>query len=75
MQTTSRLTNQMIQIVKSTVPIIKERGNEITSRFYELMFHHHPELKNIFNQTNQRKGDQSKALANTVTQQQLILIN
>ena len=66
MQTTNQLTNQMIRIVKSTVPIIKERGSEITSRFYELMFQHHPELKNIFNQTNQRKGDQSKALANTV---------
>lgn len=30
------------------------------------MFKNHPELKNIFNQTNQRKGDQSRALANTV---------
>lgn len=31
-----------------------------------MMFENHPELKNIFNQTNQRIGDQSKALANAV---------
>lgn len=54
------------EIVKSTVPILQEHGQEITKRFYQLMFEHHPELKNIFNQTNQRKGDQSKALANMV---------
>lgn len=66
MTTTTQLDNQTITIVKSTVPILEERGDDITSRFYQLMFENHPELKNIFNQTNQRKGDQSKALANTV---------
>ena len=30
------------------------------------MLSHHPELKNLFNQTNQRRGDQPAALANTV---------
>jgi|SRR5690625_769211 len=66
MKTATKLDSQTIDIVKSTVPILEERGDEITSRFYQLMFENHPELKNIFNQTNQRKGDQSKALANTV---------
>src|SRR5690625_5960742 len=66
MATTTQLDNQTITIVKSTVPILEERGDEITSRFYQMMFENHPELKNIFNQTNKRKGDQSKALANTV---------
>ncbi|WP_246206773.1 NO-inducible flavohemoprotein [Virgibacillus ihumii] len=55
-----------MDIVKATVPILQDRGDEITSRFYQLMFENHPELKNIFNQTNQRKGSQSKALADTV---------
>ncbi|WP_249872247.1 NO-inducible flavohemoprotein [Oceanobacillus saliphilus] len=55
-----------IDIIKSTVPVLEEHGVAITSRFYQLMFEGHPELKNIFNQTNQRKGDQPKALANTV---------
>lgn len=66
MKTATALDSQTINIVKSTVPILEERGDEITSRFYQLMLEAHPELKNIFNQTNQRKGDQPKALANTV---------
>lgn len=63
---TTKLDQQTIELVKATVPIIEERGDEITSRFYQMMFENHPELKKIFNQTNQRKGDQSKALANTI---------
>ena len=66
MQTETKLDTKTIELVKATVPILEVRGDEITSRFYQLMFENHPELKNIFNQTNQRKGDQSKALANTV---------
>jgi len=66
MQTTTTLNKETIDIVKSTVPILEERGNEITTAFYKRMFKNNPELKNIFNQTNQRKGDQSQALANTV---------
>ncbi|WP_188456182.1 NO-inducible flavohemoprotein [Virgibacillus oceani] len=65
-QVTTGLDQQTRDIVKATVPILQERGGEITKRFYQLLFENHPELKNIFNQTNQRKGDQSKALANTV---------
>lgn len=65
-QTTTRLDKETRDIVKATVPILQEHGSEITKRFYQLMFENHPELKNIFNQTNQQKGDQSKALANTV---------
>src|SRR5690625_1986023 len=66
MQTETKLDTKTIELVKATVPILEVHGDEITSRFYQLMFENHPELKNIFNQTNQRKGDQSKALANTV---------
>lgn len=66
MQTATELDNQTIRIVKSTVPILEKQGSEITSRFYQLMFQNHPELKNIFNQTNQRKGDQAHALASAV---------
>src|SRR5690625_3310454 len=64
--THSGLDQKTIDLVKATVPILQERGDEITKCFYKRMFENHPELKNIFNQTNQRKGDQSKALANTV---------
>lgn len=60
------LDQQTKDLVKATVPVLQEHGDAIAKRFYELMFDGHPELKNIFNQTNQRKGDQPKALANTV---------
>ncbi|WP_156289958.1 NO-inducible flavohemoprotein [Oceanobacillus salinisoli] len=63
---TKKLDEQTIDIVKSTVPVLQEFGTTITKRFYETMFENHPELKNIFNQTNQRKGNQPKALANAV---------
>ncbi|WP_284140509.1 NO-inducible flavohemoprotein [Virgibacillus sp. LDC-1] len=65
-QTTVGLDEQTKDIIKATVPVLEAHGTEITKRFYQLMLGNHPELKNIFNQTNQRKGDQPKALANTV---------
>ncbi|MCT2536973.1 NO-inducible flavohemoprotein [Aquibacillus koreensis] len=65
--TTAPLLDQKtIDTVKATVPVLAQHGETITSRFYQMMFENHPELKNIFNQTNQRKGKQPQALANTV---------
>ncbi|GAB3054214.1 NO-inducible flavohemoprotein [Virgibacillus ainsalahensis] len=65
-ETSIGLDQETMDIVKATVPVLQEHGTAITKRFYELMLEEHPELKNIFNMTNQRKGDQPKALANTV---------
>lgn len=53
-------------IVKETVPVLQDKGVEITSNFYARMFKQHPELKNMFNQTNQQRGLQSTALAQSV---------
>lgn len=55
-----------IEIVKSTVPFLKEHGNQITKIFYQNMFAEHPELLDIFNETNQKLGRQQSALASTV---------
>ncbi|WP_096185822.1 NO-inducible flavohemoprotein [Evansella halocellulosilytica] len=63
---TTQLDAKTIDIVKSTVPVLAEHGEEITKRFYEMMFTNHPELLNIFNHTNQKQGKQPRALANTV---------
>jgi nitric oxide dioxygenase len=60
------LSEQTIKIVKSTAPILAERGVEITTYFYKTMFAAHPELLNIFNHANQKQGRQQTALANTV---------
>lgn len=53
-------------VVKETEPVLQDKGVEITSNFYARMFKQHPELKNMFNQTNQQRGLQSTALAQSV---------
>ncbi|WIY62605.1 NO-inducible flavohemoprotein [Bacillus arachidis] len=60
------LSAKTIESVKSTVPLLQEKGVEITTRFYQIMFSEHPELLNIFNHTNQKKGRQQQALASAV---------
>ncbi|MBC1936131.1 nitric oxide dioxygenase [Listeria grandensis] len=62
----TKITEEQKQIVKSTAPILKEHGKEITAIFYKKMFAAHPELLNYFNMTNQEIGTQPLALANTV---------
>ena len=54
------------QIVRSTLPTLHEHGKEITSIFYKHLFSSHPELLNLFNQTNQKLGAQPLALANII---------
>ena len=60
------LSDEQKQIIKSTAPLLKENGKEITSIFYKRLFENHPELLNYFNQTNQKTGTQPLALANIV---------
>ncbi|MCL9774078.1 NO-inducible flavohemoprotein [Vibrio methylphosphonaticus] len=56
------LTNQHIDIVKSTIPLLESAGPALTQHFYQRMFSHNPELKDIFNMTHQKTGRQSVAL-------------
>lgn len=60
------LTQDQINIVKSTAPILKEHGQTITTYFYRSMLGAHPELKNTFSLRNQQTGAQQKALAGAV---------
>lgn len=55
-----------IQIVKSTAPVLEQHGQAITKVFYKMLFDNHPELKDVFNMTNQKKGTQQMALATAV---------
>ena len=57
------LTADQIARVKATVPVLAVHGTTITKRFYKRMFAHHPELKNVFNQTHQKSGNQPETLA------------
>lgn len=60
------LSQQIIDTVKSTAPILREHANAITALFYQKLFSAHPELLNIFNPANQSKGEQQRALADAV---------
>ncbi|ERL55975.1 globin domain-containing protein [Psychrobacter aquaticus] len=55
-----------LEIVKATIPVLEEHGTTITTVFYKNMFAAHPELLDIFNETNQKLGRQQTALATTV---------
>jgi len=54
------------QLISATVPVLKENGVLLTTYFYNRMFTHNPELKNMFNMGNQESGKQQTALAMAV---------
>lgn len=60
------LDEKTIRIVQSTAPVLKEHSKEIGRRFYQLLFSKAPDLYNIFNQTNQKRGIQQEALGYAV---------
>lgn len=62
------LDDKTVEIVKSTAPVLKEHSEKIGKRFYELLFSRAPDLYNMFNQTNQKRGIQQEALAYSVYQ-------
>nr|WP_293133571.1 globin domain-containing protein [Okeania sp. SIO3I5] len=55
-----------MDIVKSTAPVLKEHGQKITTRMYEIMFHAYPEVKSQFDMSAQTNGTQPARLANAV---------
>lgn len=52
--------------IDASVPVLKDHGVAITTHFYDAMFTAHPELKNIFNMSNQANGIQQQSLASAV---------
>lgn len=60
------LTVHEIELIKSTAPVLAMHGQDITGRFYELLFEENSELKNVFNMSNQQGGSQQHALARAV---------
>ncbi|MEN4927548.1 NO-inducible flavohemoprotein [Erwinia billingiae] len=55
-----------IATVKATIPALLATGPALTAHFYDRMFTHNPELKEIFNMSNQRNGNQREALFNAI---------
>ncbi len=54
------ISQKTIEIVKSTAPILKERGQEITQRMYEIAFTKRPEYKRFFETTWMKHLDGGK---------------
>lgn len=57
------MTQETIEIIKATVPLIKEKKEEITTTMYNIMFTKYPHLKPMFDKASK---DQHKKLANAV---------
>jgi len=60
------VTQKTIEIVKATSPLLKKKGQEITTRMYQIMFNSHPEVKEQFDMSSQADGSQPAKLANAV---------
>ncbi|AUU22335.1 NO-inducible flavohemoprotein [Aeromonas caviae] len=55
-----------IAVIKSTIPLLESAGPDLTRHFYQRMFSHNPELKDLFNLAHQRSGGQPLALFSAV---------
>ena len=60
------MNQETMQIIKSTVPVLREHGVAITTRFYQRMFENNAEVAPMFDMARQRNGEQPKALAMAV---------
>lgn len=60
------LTKEQVQIIKSTVPVLEDHGNAITTTFYSTLLKENPSLNSIFNQANQANNHQAAALAGSL---------
>ena len=60
------LTPAQTNIIKTTVPVLQQHGEAVTTTFYRNLFAAHPELYNIFNPANQHNGGQQRSLAAAV---------
>ncbi|MEU3169825.1 globin domain-containing protein [Streptosporangium sp. NPDC006930] len=55
-------------IVRATLPVVGGSIQDISARFYEMMFADHPDLlRELFNRGNQANGEQRSALAGSIT--------
>lgn len=59
----SALTEERKKIVKDTAPILKEKGEEVTTRMYEIMFSNYPDAKELFKNA---PNNQNQILARSI---------
>ena len=57
------LSADQLDVIKQTVPVLREHGETLTRHFYQRMFRENPEVKVFFNPAHQQAGTQQRALA------------
>ncbi len=57
------LDSQTKEIVKSTIPLLNQYGEDITKVFYRELFERYPQVQGMFDMDNIKSGKQPKALA------------
>lgn len=60
------VSQKTIEIVKCTAPTLKNKGKQITTRMYQIMFQKYPEIRNKFDRSAQADGSQSVKLATAI---------
>jgi nitric oxide dioxygenase len=60
------VSQKTIEIVKSTAPILKNQGKQITTRMYQIMFEKYPDVRNKFDMSAQADGSQPVKLATAI---------
>lgn len=61
------LTEEQVDIVRATLPLVGSNIDTITRTFYSSLFQAHPDLlRNLFNRGNQARGAQQRALAASI---------
>lgn len=54
---------ETVKVIKSTLPILQQHGETLTTLFYKRLFENNPEVKAFFNPAHQQQGSQQRALA------------
>merc|ERR1711879_499166 len=69
------LPKSVISTIKATAPMVGPHATKITSCFYQKLFRKDPDNLRYFNKTNQLKGFQQQALADSVVAYSLNIDN
>ena len=57
------MTPETIKIVKSTAPVVKKKGKEITERMYEIAFNERPDYRRFFKNTHMKSPEEGRKQA------------
>ena len=58
------LSQETVKAIKETVPLVREKAEEVTTRMYEILFTKYPQTKEMFVNA---QSDQHKKLAGAIT--------